>query len=303
MSLGQSPLTASMPEFSRNLGFLSDGEQQRINDSTVAIAGAGGDGGMLAVELARLGVGRIKLADPEHFEAENINRQEGCYSDTLGVNKAEAVAANITRINPGIEIELFTDGIQTDNIGDFARGADLIVDETEFTRPELGVMIAREARRLGKPVLMALNIGFGGQVTSYGPNGKTFEQLMGLDPEATLDEIAQCQVPLSRWIARLPNYVDLDVFKKVATGEMSAPSIIQGVGMASSMAATEAVKHLAPSKNRGEPVWAPKTFVMDPHDRVAKVINHPRLSHNLSLARVLVMNKLGKAPKAGTVSA
>lgn len=63
------------PEFERNLGFLTLEEQERINNSVVAIAGAGGDGGLLALQFARLGVGEIRLADPDPFEAENINRQ------------------------------------------------------------------------------------------------------------------------------------------------------------------------------------------------------------------------------------
>jgi molybdopterin/thiamine biosynthesis adenylyltransferase len=293
-----SGMTADMSEFSRNMGFLSYEEQQKINDSTVSIAGAGGDGGLLAIELARFGVGSIRLADPETFDIENINRQAASNTESMHKNKALTVAKYIQTINSKIEVEVYEEGINENNIEQFTGGSDLIVDETEFTMPELGVMIARSARRIGKPVLMALNIGFGAQVTSYHPEGKSFESLMGLSEGADLEEIATADVPLSRWIARLPSYVDLDVFAAVAKGEMKAPSVVQGVGLAASMAATEALKHLAPSKQRGEPVWAPRVYVVDAHDRYSKVIRFPRFSHYRSLAHVIANNKFGKTPKA-----
>ena len=41
------------------------------------MGGAGGLGGYLAVQLARVGVKHIKIGDPDHFEESNINRQLG----------------------------------------------------------------------------------------------------------------------------------------------------------------------------------------------------------------------------------
>ena len=84
--------------FERNLGFLNEREQETLANSSVAIAGAGGDGGMLAVQLARMGVGEFRLADPDPFEIENINRQAVCNDDTIGMNKADAVADYIYKI-------------------------------------------------------------------------------------------------------------------------------------------------------------------------------------------------------------
>lgn len=284
--------------FSRNLGFLSDVEQNRLHESVVAVAGAGGDGGLLAIELARLGVGEIRLADPEMFEVENINRQATARMSVLGVNKAESVAEYISDINPSMTVSVFSDGVTPDNVGDFTAGVDLIVDETEFTMPEIGTLLARQARKIGKPVLMALNVGFGGIVTSYRPTGKTFEEFMGLDPDAPLDEIAAAEIPLSKWVPYIPSYADIDVFKAVAEGKKSAPTVVQGVGIAASTAATQALLHLAPSEKRPQPVFAKQVISIDPYEIRAKIIRNPKLSFYTSLAKVVLNNKLKRTPKA-----
>ncbi|WP_230005965.1 ThiF family adenylyltransferase, partial [Microbacterium sp. Bi128] len=63
------------PEFRRNLGFWRHSEQQILRDSTIAIAGAGGDGFDLAVALVMMaGPKEVRIADPETFVPENSNR-------------------------------------------------------------------------------------------------------------------------------------------------------------------------------------------------------------------------------------
>ena len=147
--------------FERNLGFLSQVEQSQLENATVSIAGVGGDGALLAVELARMGVGSFRLADPDPFEIENTNRQAVCSEATVGINKAVAVGDYLTSINPNISIELYKEGINSDNSREFVSGSSLVIDETEFTLHVLGIMLARQAREHKIPVLTALNIGFG----------------------------------------------------------------------------------------------------------------------------------------------
>jgi tRNA A37 threonylcarbamoyladenosine dehydratase len=49
--------------FSRNLGWVTSAEQERLRDARVCIAGLGGVGGIYLLTLARLGVGRFSIAD------------------------------------------------------------------------------------------------------------------------------------------------------------------------------------------------------------------------------------------------
>ena len=221
--------------FDRNLGFMTERDRNTLNESVVAIAGTGGDGGELAVKLARMGVRKFKLADPEVFDLENLNRQEGSNYETIGRNKAEGIAEIIEKIHPDAEIELFTDGVTEDNVEKFIAGSDVVIDETEYTVADIGVMIAREARKNNLPVFMGLNIGHGGQVTVYPPWGKTFEEHLGIDPSMSLEEIRKQDIPLDKWVHRIPKDADMNVFNEVASGNISAPSVVTGVGMAAGM--------------------------------------------------------------------
>jgi len=287
------------PRFERNLGLLSSPEQDILANSSVAIAGAGGDGGALAVQLARLGVGELRLADPEIFEIENMNRQATCTEDTLGTNKAVSVADYVRSINPGMSVEVYEDGITQDNTKRFVTGTDLVIDETEYTMHELGVMLAREAREQDIPVETALNIGFGALVTTFRPDGKPLEEFLGLDTEQSIEEIAEQEVSLSRWLPYVPPYADLKVFENVASGEKSAPSVAPGVALAAGLGATQAMLNLVGrDNNRKSPVYAPKALVVDAMTGRSKTVKFGRRSHYLHLLPLVARNLLGRNPTA-----
>ncbi|HUS00171.1 MAG TPA: ThiF family adenylyltransferase [Chitinophagaceae bacterium] len=102
--------------FSRNEGLISETEQNRLADTSIAIIGTGGDGGLLAERLVRFGIGKIILADPEIFESSNINRQYACNQNTLGKNKAEMVANELRLINPELKIKIYKEGMSDHNV-------------------------------------------------------------------------------------------------------------------------------------------------------------------------------------------
>jgi len=293
-------MEASEARFSRNLGFISDTEQQRLIDSTVAIAGAGGDGGALALQLARLGVGKIKLADPDTFEEENINRQVRATEKTVGQNKAEVVADYISEINSDIAVEVYDQGITADNAAEFVEGASLLIDETEFTLHAIGVALARQARLQNIPNLMAMNIGFGTTVTTFRPDGRTLEKTLGLSEDASLEEIAAQDVSLSKWLPYIPSYGDIEVFKTVAAGNKSAPSIAPGVAIASAVGASQAFLNLVNGmgNRRPDPVYAPKVMVMDAMTGESKTVNQSAFSHNIHLAKMAVRSLARLNPRA-----
>jgi len=285
--------------FERNLGFLTQVEQARLENATVSIAGVGGDGALLAVELARMGVGSFKLADPDPFDIENTNRQAVCSEATIGVNKAVAVGDYLTGINPNISIELYKEGINTDNASEFVRDSTLVIDETEFTLHALGIMLAREARENKIPVLTALNIGFGAIVTTYHPDGKPLERQLGFSEHDSIEDIAKSEVKIDRWLPYIPKYGDMNVLAKVASGEKSAPSIAPGVAIAAGIATTQAFLNIVGrGNNRPKPIYAPKAIVVDVMSMEMKKISLSRASHYRYLARMVLQNTLKKNSKA-----
>ncbi len=117
--------------FSRNRGIISEADQRTLYHSRVAIAGMGGIGGIDLVTLARLGVGRFNIADPDVFEPANTNRQFGAMVSTMGRNKAEVMAEIVRDINPEADVRVFTDALGPDNVDDFLQDADFFVDAIE----------------------------------------------------------------------------------------------------------------------------------------------------------------------------
>ena len=100
----------------RNFPSLSGPEQLRLFDSSVLVVGLGGLGGMLALLLARVGVGRLLLADGDVFLPSNLNRQILATDQTLGRNKAQVAAAHIQQINPALLTEAIAAYLTPNNL-------------------------------------------------------------------------------------------------------------------------------------------------------------------------------------------
>jgi tRNA threonylcarbamoyladenosine dehydratase len=284
--------------FTRNLGFISSEEQTLLGEAVVAIAGVGGDGGLVAENLARLGITTFRLADPEVFEPENLNRQNASTVHTIGRNKAEVIAEMILSINPNASVTVFEQGVTVGNVDGFVNGCDVVVDETEFTLHHLAVLLARCARSASIPVVTGFNVGFGCIVTSFQPGGLTLEEYLGLDPHASIEEIAESQVELGRWIPRLPSYVDANVFVAVSEGRISAPSVAPGVSLAAGMVAAEVFNQLI---GRTDPVIAPSSIWVDALERRLEIIDDPVASFNDSLEIVLTRTAEGQNVSMGPI--
>ncbi|WP_053383420.1 ThiF family adenylyltransferase [Leucobacter celer] len=296
--------TISSPEFSRNYGFWSEAEQQALIASKVAIAGVGGDGFQLGLKLARMGVTRFSIADPEVFEPENVNRVEGATSSSFGRNKAEVFRDRVLDINPDAEVEIFLTGVISDNVEPFMHEASLVLDESELTKPEIGTLIARRARAQGIPDLLVMNVGFAAQVTSFAPSSPwTFERFMGFTDETPLDEIAEAGVDLARCLPYIPAYTDLRSLQAVL-GENGAPpaplpSISVGVDVASAIGSTQALLHLTAgvANRRRSPVWAPRVAYTDAYQLRTRVLRAGRPSHTRHLLLAAARQRLGLNPR------
>ena len=77
----------------------------RLADKRVAIIGCGGLGSNAAVMLTRAGVGHLTLIDFDTVCESNLNRQ-AFFADQLGMLKVDALAANLRRIRPEVDLTL-----------------------------------------------------------------------------------------------------------------------------------------------------------------------------------------------------
>lgn len=284
------------PEMYRNMGFWNEATQQAILDTVVSIAGTGGAGYMVALELVRMGVQQFAIADPETFDRVNGNRVLGVRTDTLGRNKTLVLKEDILAANPEAEVRLYTDGITPTNVEEFVRRAHIVVDATELSMPQLGTMICREARRRDVPVINVEYIGHAGQCTVFDPRSRmTFERFMGIrgGENGSLEEVAGQTLDPSRYLAYIPRYGDLRTLVAIREGS-PLPSNMIGAGQASQLGAAEALKLIR--RRAGErglcPTFAPAVRWYDPYTHRSGKTHHPKLSYYRHLAVALVRNQL-----------
>ncbi|GLI55689.1 hypothetical protein PM10SUCC1_12030 [Propionigenium maris DSM 9537] len=93
----------------------------------IGIAGAGGLGSNVAVNLVRSGVDNIKVADFDVIDESNLNRQF-YFKDQVGRIKVEALRENLTRINPDLSIEVRDMKLDKSNMREFFSDCDIVVE-------------------------------------------------------------------------------------------------------------------------------------------------------------------------------
>ena len=112
----------------RNLGALTEQECAVLCTKTVFVAGCGGLGGYLVEMLLRLGVGTIRAADGDIFEASNLNRQLLAMPSSLGKSKTEAAARRAALVNPDVHFIPISQFVTEENAEDLIQGCDVVLD-------------------------------------------------------------------------------------------------------------------------------------------------------------------------------
>lgn len=102
--------------------------QERLKNSTVFIAGAGGLGSPAAIYLAVAGVGTIKICDFDSLDVTNLNRQILHDHTKIRTNKALSGKLTIERMNPHVKVIALTEKIGAENVDELVGDADMIVD-------------------------------------------------------------------------------------------------------------------------------------------------------------------------------
>ena len=98
--------------YDRSIRALTDDGQQQVADTTVGIAGLGGLGSMVALQLARFGVQEFVFADPDVVERSNLPRIYGATEADIDRNKVDVVGEHVVRANPDAEVRAYDDRVQ-----------------------------------------------------------------------------------------------------------------------------------------------------------------------------------------------
>jgi molybdopterin/thiamine biosynthesis adenylyltransferase len=162
--------------FSRNIGWLSEAEQQTLRGKRIAIAGLGGVGGAHLLTLTRLGIGAFHIADFDTFDLPNFNRQAGAMMSSVGRRKTEVLAGVARDINPGVQIDVFEEGVTERNLEAFLDRVDLYVDGLDFYAFAARKIVFSACARKNIPATTAAPMGMGAAMLNFLPGGMTFEE-------------------------------------------------------------------------------------------------------------------------------
>lgn len=219
----------------RNIGFVTQAEQDTLRDACVFVCGTGGMGGAVVMALARAGVGHLILADLDDFEVSNLNRQLFCTLDTVDHHKAEATAEACRRINPEMRIDVFHDD-WPEHLEAIMAQAAVVVNGTDDLGASL--LLYRTARDRGLAVVDAYASPLP-SVYMTRPDDQPHEKRLGYPTRDTAwdalseDQRAEAFLKESEWVvihSSSRHHVDLDAVGEVVAGRRSrmsfAPMVI-----------------------------------------------------------------------------
>ena len=116
------------PRYARNIPALTESECSILRGKRVLVAGCGGLGGHIIDQLARIGIGYLRVLDGDVFEETNLNRQLLSQVPLLGVSKAAAAAEHIARVNPLVTVEGMDTFLTEANVQELIKGCSVVMD-------------------------------------------------------------------------------------------------------------------------------------------------------------------------------
>lgn len=138
--------------------------RSRLKEGRVAIAGLGGLGSNIALMLARTGIRKMLLADFDHVDISNLNRQ--AYTmDQIGIAKTKAMEQLIRQVNPWIELEFFQGKVTRNNAAEIF-GEYPIVCEAFDRAEEKAMLVHAVLEEMPKSVVISGS----GMAGSYSSN-------------------------------------------------------------------------------------------------------------------------------------
>lgn len=183
----------------RNMQSVTIDGQIRMLESTVAQVGLGGLGGNLLEMFLRMGVGTIRAADGDSFEATNLNRQALSSPANLGQPKAHAAIDRASDINPSVHVDASNEFLTPESLPAFLEGCDLVVDALGGL--EMRLALQRAAAEANIPLVTGALAGWTGYVGVVMPGQVGPADIMGQDNAA--EEKLGCPAPAVTFIASL----------------------------------------------------------------------------------------------------
>lgn len=136
--------------------------QNILMQSKVVVIGAGGLASPVLTYLTCAGVGSISFIDYDIVSESNLNRQFLYHEKDVGEEKAKVAKDVLSGLNSNVKINYVSEKLNEDNIMDFMKGADVVVDCVDNIETRL--MVNRQCLKLDIPLVEGGVNGFYGFV-------------------------------------------------------------------------------------------------------------------------------------------
>lgn len=130
------------------------GVHEKVKKATVGIAGVGGLGSHVALALARIGIGKLVIADFDIVEPSNLNRQV-FNIDQIGEVKVTALKRNIRKINPYVRVESHRVKLTEENVPTIFKTVDILVEAFDDPKEKTMLVNSFTRRYPKRPVVAA----------------------------------------------------------------------------------------------------------------------------------------------------
>lgn len=233
----------------RNAGFVTAEEQARLRTASVFVCGVGGMGGAAVQSLTRAGVGHLAIADMDHFEISNLNRQVFATLDTVGISKTEATATAVSKINPEARVSIHgADWV--DQLDAILAAHKVVINGMDDLTA--GIRLYRKAREHGATVIDAYTSPLP-SVTVVRPKDPRPEERLGFPTRGvdwrafTPSQLDQCKLAEAIHVmvhSSSAKHIDLTVAAEMLAGTRPRPSFAPMVIATGTLMAFEALKLL-----------------------------------------------------------
>ncbi|MBA7484855.1 hypothetical protein ES707_20386 [subsurface metagenome] len=241
----------------------------------MTIVGVGGAGGIAAIILARSGLANFNLIDFDVYSLSNINRQIGCFVDTLGKYKSEVIKQEILRINPKAKVTAYTRRLPLKELEELIDDSDVYLSEADDLAYSSYSLIMAQER--GKFAITYMPSGLTGYIMVFPPDlphiidpTNVFGGSKGLSYEELYQFLADPELRGGRRWHIMQGKMRIEWFKKWCLGETTLTQLCPSVWAGASLACIEVLKYLT---GKWKTVKAPKMWQLELGDnriRVAK---------------------------------
>ena len=161
--------------YERNIGAVTQAEQELLAAKRAAVIGCGGLGCYAAEFLARAGLGHLTLIDGDVFAASNLNRQLYSLETNLGKSKVQETRERVMQIRSDLSVAAFNTFLNDENAWELLKSHDVVIDALDNVKTRL--LAEKTADSLGIPLIHGAVKEWSAQICTVFPGDFTLSKL------------------------------------------------------------------------------------------------------------------------------